>query len=203
MNTLKRIRVGLRFGLFGLALVAQGCGYGWSDRGNPWAKDGVSSVYVRAIINNSPHAGVEIPVMAALLKQFVQGKRIRMVNSEAEADSVLQGTISDFHSDISASNQVPAVAQPNDTTVQALSDQIIATEYRASATVSVVLTRKRDGKSLWAQSFSRGKTYPAGNRYGLIGTTSELIDASQERLALNDISDFIASDIYDTMLEAF
>ena len=84
-----------------------------------------------------------------------------------------------------------------------LEDYVIATDYTASASIIVNLTRKVDGKVLWSQTLNRSKSYPGNNRYGLQGTTSVLINSSQEQFALIEIARFLASDAYENMLEAF
>lgn len=161
----------------------------------------MKTLYIQSLVNNTLRSGIEIPMTSAIVREFVRGGRIKLVSRESEADAVLSGQIDSFGSDQLNHATAPQVAN-NDLTAQAIPNQLIASEYIARANITVNLTRK-DGKGLWAQAFGRPKVYPAGNLYGLQGTTSALRDASFEQFALADIAAFIASDIYDTMMEAF
>ncbi|MBI3543960.1 MAG: hypothetical protein HY075_11875 [Deltaproteobacteria bacterium] len=184
-----------------LALSSSACGYGFRSKSNPWANRGVRKVYIPMLINNSLKAGIEVPFTSAFVKEFSRGNRLRVVTDESDADARVVGTITSFDSEINSFTSVPQLA-PNDVGAQALSDMVVASEYVAKANIQVQLVAK-GGAVLWMQVFNRPKIYPAGNRFGLQGSTSALINASQEALALDNIAGFIASDVYDTMLEAF
>jgi hypothetical protein len=182
-----------------VALASAGCGYGFRGRKNPWAAKGVTRVYIPMMINNSLRNGVEVVFTSAFVKEFARGGAFKIVSDEKQADAVVQGTINTFSSAINSLSSVSSLSQ--DPQAQSLSDMVLAAEYVANASVTVQLVKK--GAVLWTQSFNRPKIYPAGNRFGLQGDTSALINSSQEAIALRDISTFIASDTYDTMLEAF
>ena len=185
-----------------LAIMSSGCGYSFSGLKNPWAAKGIKTVYIRMVINNSLKAGIEIPFTTALAKEFERGGKVRVVSDEKDADGIVIGLIGSFASIINPSGVTSVASLSNSPDAQALSDMLIASEYIAMANITVSL-QKRDGPVLWSQTFSRPKVYPAGNRFGLQGTTSALIDASQEQLSLVEIAGFMAGDVYDTMFEAF
>ncbi|MBI3557655.1 MAG: LptE family protein, partial [Deltaproteobacteria bacterium] len=165
---------------------------------NPWVAKCVKTVYIQVMTNNSLKAGIEIPFTTALAKEFESGGKVRVVGDEKEADAIVKGTIASFTSEFNPSGLTSVSSISNSLDAQALSDMVVASEYIATANITVQLI-KRDGPVLWTQTFSRPKVYPAGNRFGLQGTTSALIDAPVEQLALVDIAGFIASDVHDTM----
>ncbi len=183
-------------------LAVGGCGYGFSGTKNPWAAKGIKTVYIQMMTNNSLQAGIEIPFTTALTQEFERGGKVRVISDENAADAVVKGTISSFSSVINPSGLTSVASITTDPAAQALSDMVIASEYIANASIEIQLVKK-GGIVVWSQSFNRPKVYPAGNRFGLPGTTSSLINASMEQLALVDIAGFIASDVYDTMFEAF
>lgn len=183
-----------------VSLAASGCGYGFRGRQNPWTAQGMRSVYVRMLTNNTLRSGLEVPFTSGIVREFARGRRINLVSDEKDADGYILGSIDVFESRVNSFSSVTGITK--DPLARGLEEQVIASEYVANAAVTVTLISKTGGL-LWSQQFTRSKIYPAGNRFGLQGTTSALINSSLEQLALNDIIQFIASDVYDTMLEAF
>lgn len=186
--------------VFAFSLLASGCGYGWRGKDNPWAAKGIHKIYIRVVDNNTLRAGVEIPFTSALVKEFERGGKFKVVSDESDADAFVISTVGSFGSTIGPMTSVASLTM--DPEAQGLSDMLVASEYVAQANITVSLVDK-EKKVLWVQQFGRPKVYPAGNRFGLPGTTSALINASQEQMALQEIVLFIASDVYDTMVEAF
>jgi curli biogenesis system outer membrane secretion channel CsgG len=194
-----------QFGLAALlvfSIFAANCGYQWQGVGNPWARQGVERIYVETLSNETLRTGVESLFTGALLKEIARGKRLRLVNNIKDADAILSGSVITVESAINSSTTVPAIAN-KDLDATALDTVVIAADYSAYASVNVQLLRRKDSKVLWSQSFSRSRIYPSGNRFGLPGTTSVLINSSQEQIALTEIAQFIASDAHDMLLEAF
>lgn len=184
-----------------VAAMVSGCGYSWQGINNPWRAHGVERIYVRTLTNNTLIAGAEVPFTSALVKQFVQGKRLLLVGREEDADAVLLGTLLQAESRINTDTTVSQISRATET--RGFSEMVIASDYVAVATIDVQLVRRRDKRMLWNQSFSGSKIYPGNNRFGVQGSTSSLINSSQEAMALSDLSVLLASDAYDTMLEAF
>lgn len=181
---------------------AVGCGYSWQNTGNPWAKkDQVRKVFVRTLVNNTLKAGVEVPFTSALVREFARGQRVQLVADEGDADGYLEGEVTDVSSKINSELTVTQLSRSEE--AKALSDMVIASDYVTNATINIRLVKKGTGRMLWSQTFSRSKVYPGNNRFGLEGTTSSLINASQEALAVGEIAQFLASDAHDTLLEAF
>lgn len=184
-----------------LAFVVCGCGYKFQGASNPWKDAGIQKVYIDIMTNNSMRTGVENLFTSAFVKVFSRGNRVQIVTSKSEADAVVEGVIGSVGASVLSATTVPQITK--DPTAAQLSDIAIASEYNASATLTITLTRTRDQKALWNKTFSGNKIYPGNIRFGFPGTTSVLINDSQQQLALAEIANSIASDTYDFMFEAF
>ncbi|MEW6056540.1 MAG: LPS assembly lipoprotein LptE [Bdellovibrionota bacterium] len=199
MNQIQRIS--FSFALLGFLLSSSGCGYTWRNKSNPWKAQKVERVYIKAMINNTLRSGLEVPFTSALIREFSRGPKVRIASNEENSDAVIESSLDAVGSSIGPTTTVDRLSQ--DPAARAFNDYVIASEYSASATITVSLVRKQDKRVLWTRAFSESKTYPANNRFGLVGSTSALINSSQEQLALNEIAQVLASDAYDTMFEAF
>ena len=124
-----------------------------------------------------------------------------MVGAKSSSDAVVSGTLTSI-----TTSPGPAVAVTTLSTskkAKGLDEYQVASQYQVDAAVTVRLVRTRDGVLLWSQSFNRSKLYPASTRFAAEGNTSVLINQSQDRIALEEIAQFLASEVTDTMLEAF
>lgn len=184
-----------------LVCVLAGCGYSFQGKTHPWTTDGLNKVYVDVMSNNSLRAGTEVAFTSAFVKYFSRGNKLKVVQKESDADLIVRASVDSIANNISSSTTVPQLTE--DPAAKVLDDYVVATEYSASAAVSVSFIRRRDSVTLMSQSFSRSKIYPANNRFGKPGTTSVLINDSQASMALSEIANGIAGDAYDSMLEAF
>jgi hypothetical protein len=182
-------------------LQLAGCGYQWQRKSTAWSAKGVHRVFVRTLVNNTLISGIEVPFSSALLREFARGERIGLVTDEKLADAYVTGTVDAVVSQPNSQTTVDVIS--NQPAAKSLTDFVIASDYLVTAGVTVRLVRTGSGEVLWTQAFSQAKIYPGGNRFGQEGSTSSLINSSQEHLAVNDIAQIIASDAYDTMLEAF
>jgi hypothetical protein len=182
-------------------LQLAGCGYQWQRKSTAWSNRGVHRVFVRSLLNNTLISGVEVPFSSALLREFARGERIGLVTDENAADALVTGIVNVVSSQPNSQTTVDVIS--NQPAAKSLTDFVIASDYLVTATVTVRLERPKTGEVLWTQTFTQAKIYPGGNRFGQEGSTSSLINSSQEQLALSDIAQIIASDAYDTMLEAF
>ncbi len=189
------------FVIFLFFLFPFGCGYHWQQKINPWKNRGIEKVYVEILKNNSLKAGAEVPFTSALVKMFSRGNKVRVVSEPTAADAIVQGAIDSISSSIGPRSTVPTLT--TDPQAATISDMLVATEYQVSAALTVTLVDQKSKSVLWSQGFSGNKFYPGNNRFGLVGNTSALINDSQQQLALQDIAQILASDVYDTMLEVF
>jgi hypothetical protein len=185
-----------------LTVVFSRCGYHFRGSDNPWKDEGIEKVYIRNVDNNTLTVGLDAMVRSATTRELSRGKRFIVVNSKDAADGFIDAVITDASSAINTATTVAAIAPKNPTAAN-LGDFVIASDYRANLAVVYTLVRKRDQKLLFSQSFSDNRLYQGGNNYGLKGSTSSLMNQSQERISLEELTTRLASDMQDTMLEAF
>jgi hypothetical protein len=179
-----------------------GCGYSFQGASSHWKAQGINRVFVRMLTNDTLHAGVEVTFTSALIKEFARNQRFRVVEDEKNADATIEGSVTSAEAIINSANGVTALSN-NDPAAAILGDVNVATEYRATGSISVQLVRREPKSVVWTQSFYGEKIYQGNNRFGLSGTTSSLINASDQQLALNEVATQVASDAADTMLEGF
>ncbi|HSB03646.1 MAG TPA: LPS assembly lipoprotein LptE [Thermodesulfobacteriota bacterium] len=116
--------------LFCLILVG-GCGYQLSGK-ETHAPPGVNSISIPTLINQTLEPGIEIPFTQAFLREFIQDKRVKVVDRR-EADSVLEGIIKSF-SIFSVSYDKSGYAL----------------EYQTVAVIDITL-KKKSGEILWKE----------------------------------------------------
>ena len=192
----------MKFLIIFLFSFFSGCGYHFRGSDNPWKADGIEKVYIRNVDNNTMTVGLDAMVRSATHRELSRGKRFVVVTSKEDADGFIDAVISEAHSAINTTTTVSAIA-PKNSTAANLGDFVIASDYRANLSVVYTLVRKRDQKLLFSKSFSDNRLYQGGNNYGLKGSTSSLMNQSQERISLEELTARLASDMQDTMLEAF
>ena len=56
----------------------------------------IKNIYIRPIVNNTSQYGLEEKLTLAVVDEFVRDGRLKVVNSEAEADGVVVGEISKY-----------------------------------------------------------------------------------------------------------
>ena len=113
-------------------LLLVGCGYQLTGT-KTHLPPGVTSIAIPTFVNQTFEPGVEIQFTRAFLNDFIQDRRVKLVD-KAQADSVLEGTIKSFSITSSAYNA-----------------QGFVLEYQATVVVDLTL-RGRDGEILWKEN---------------------------------------------------
>lgn len=183
-----------------VSLLLAACGYQFSGRSNPYARQNVYSVYVDSFVNSSGHAGLDNMMRSAVVRELLRNQRLRVVSNMDEADAVLTGTVSEGLSRGSSEQTIEAVSKS--AVGLGLSDVVVYSQYSATLGVSVMLTSKKS-ETLFTQSYSRSKAYPSAVQYGPAGNTTSLINDSQEKLAFQDLAKSLALDVYDGIFDRF
>jgi len=116
---------------------------------------GLSSVAIPTFKNATYEPGIEIQFTQAFLREFIQDRRVKVVD-RAQADSVLEGSITDF--------KLYSVAyDPSG----------LALEYQTTVVLDVTL-KDRDGKVLWEQkNFSETTWFRASSGSALVNETNK------------------------------
>ena len=80
-----------------------GCGYRLAGRDNPLL-DGINTIAIPYFKNDSFEAGAEALFTRAFADEFIQSKRLQVVNIDA-ADVILRGTIKTVREEIISYNK--------------------------------------------------------------------------------------------------
>ncbi len=112
-------------------ILLWGCGYQLAGK-ETHLPPGVNSVTIPTLINKTLEPGIEVPFTQAFLKEFIQDRRVKVVD-RADADSILEGTIKSFYL-ISVSYDQSGRAS----------------EYQTAVVMDITL-KKRTGEVLWAE----------------------------------------------------
>ncbi|HVP78117.1 MAG TPA: LPS assembly lipoprotein LptE [Thermodesulfobacteriota bacterium] len=107
------------------------CGYQMAGK-ETHVPPGLSSVAIPTFKNGTLEPGIEIQFTQAFLREFILDRRVKVVD-RAQADSVLEGSITDFR-------LYPVAYDPSG----------LALEYQTTVVLNVTL-KHRDGKVLWEQ----------------------------------------------------
>jgi len=71
-----------------------GCGYQMVGK-ETHVPSGLNSVAIPTFVNQTFEPGIEVPFTQAFLREFIQDRRVRILN-RSEADSILEGVIKSF-----------------------------------------------------------------------------------------------------------
>jgi outer membrane lipopolysaccharide assembly protein LptE/RlpB len=113
-----------------MVLIAA-CGYRMVGK-ETHVPPGLNSVAIPTFKNRTYEPGIEVAFTQAFLKEFILDRRVNVV-SQAQADSILEGTITDF--------RMYSVSYDRSGLVL---------EYQTTVTLDLTL-RDRTGKALWEQ----------------------------------------------------
>jgi len=120
-------------GLFSLICVALllGCGYQMVGK-ETHVPPGLNSVAIPTFINQTFEPGIEVPFTQAFLKEFIQDRRVKVVDRK-EADSLLEGVIKSF--------EIYSVSYDRSGFAQ---------EYQTNVVMDLTL-KKQTGEILWRE----------------------------------------------------
>lgn len=145
-----------------LALALSGCGYGLQGSGSVLPED-VKNVYIPRVENDSTESGLGIVMTEALQDRFNRFGAVKVVESLAEADAVLNARIKDVKQTTSS------VSSGTDVVLQQDSTMIIAVDLR-----------RVNGMVLWQN--------PALTVTRTFGTTQDVVVTSSPGFASGSIS---------------
>lgn len=193
------------------------CGYSFQGTRNPLLdSEGIRTIYVKPLRNDTYKAGAGILVYNQVLKTIAAGGRVRLVSNPELADAVLEGVVQ------SAAYRPTNVSRASDlfpqvgsnlipTPVISLESSLVAFEYVASMSCSFRLVKSREGSPktskrgavLWSAGFAKSAPFPANNQLGIFGNTSPLINESEFDRALLDVAQVMSRDVHEAMLAMF
>lgn len=205
-----RIKFDLLPGFLGiLAVPFFGCSYTLQTSKNAvLEQEGISKIYIEPIKNETFVAGVENRVYNELVKVILSNRLVKIVPRQELADATLSGTVTQaaFVSDATTSTDS---LQPLG---EGESDVVVATQYQASLLCSFQLKKndtlnskkpQKGIRTVWGNTFSRKKIFPANTQLGVLGTTSAIINASEFDRALGDLAESMMGDVHESLLAMF
>lgn len=115
--------------IFLISISIYSCGYKLSGTTTN-IPPGISSIAIPTFINKTFEPGIEIPFTRAFLKEFIEDRRVRVVDRN-RADSILEGIIKSF--------ELSSVSYDRSGFVM---------EYQTTIVMDIRL-RKRTGETIW------------------------------------------------------
>jgi len=196
--------------LLGLVAWTQGgCGYHLQTSRNPlFEAQGLRTVHVARVANDTFRPGAENVVYNAVLKRIAAGRKLQLVHSVEEADAVLTTRVVTAES-------VPAGGAetwreslgPAPGKIAVTTGGKIATAYFAQVVCNFELKRTHPESAkkalVWGGQIARGKPYSSAVQLDVPGTTTALINASELDRAIGDLATQIADDMHQAMLDLF
>ncbi len=199
-----------------VCFASSGCGYHFQgSRNELLEQQGIRSVYVKPMINNTFKTGVENMVYNALVKALILHQRVRLLPSQEGADAVIEGVVQS--SQFSAvgwasadrlaplSSNLPAGA--SQIQLSNLDSFSVATVFLAQLACEFSLNRMHlkpgEKRKIWSSAFSLNKPFPASNQLDVPGTTSALINESEFERALGELATGMMADVHESMLGMF
>lgn len=165
-------------GLGLLFLMAGGCGYQFSGKGEAFPKD-VRTVFVEPFINKSRDVGIEVEVTSALRSELHRRGELAVVDRPEEADATLSGVVRSVGSRVVSVNRKDEVLQ-----------------YEAAVVVDATFRRRNPDEILWrTQGFSLTELY-SGSRGAVVTSSS---DFKTRNLNTADVGQFTDIQLTETL----
>jgi DNA polymerase III delta subunit len=175
------------------ALLA-GCGYTLQNSHSEMLeKEGIRTIYVKPLINNTFKPGIENVVYNALIRTLLSHGRVKLAHNEADADAVLQGNVDSAAFTVAGLTTASALPPGISSTPGIdLQNTQVASVYSAYLSCDFTLVRRvvppGKRKVVWSAPFSRSLPFASANQLDVPGTTSALINESEFERALADMA---------------
>ncbi len=137
------------------AVLAAGCGYQFSGKGEGFPRD-VRTVFVEPFINRTKEVGIERQFLAILKSELHQKGQMKLVDSPEEADAVLSGVLRTFDSRVVGVNRHDEALQ-----------------YEMLLVLDMTLRRRAPDEVLWRTQGARFSDVYAGSRGAVVTTSSD------------------------------
>jgi hypothetical protein len=178
----------------GALLALSSCGYTLqTSRSQLVDKEGIRRIYVSPLVNNTYKVGVENIVYNELLRKLAQHRMVQLVQSQADADAVVDGIV--YNASYVESGRTN------------FGSRTIASQYRAILGVNFVLRRAKHepGKKMqiWSGSVAREGRFASAFQAGVRGETTALINESEFERTLGDLARGMMSEVHESMLAMF
>lgn len=180
-----------------ILIFNSGCAYKLSAESDTLPGD-VKIIQIPMFANDSPEVGAEVFFTNALKLEALRSKFVTLKNDEKSAEAVLQGRITsvDVIADESVIEAKNTKFMPTET--------VLATQYRVTVNVNLVLKRRDSSEVLWSGDFRQVSNYSAPQiTLPTINTANALYNQSAKRQTLDALSKEMMQAAFDRMLENF
>lgn len=180
-----------------ICFFLNGCAYKLSSNFQALPGD-VKIVHIPLFKNESTEVGIETFFTNALKQEALRSKFVELRNEAFNSEAILQGKI------------VGVEAVADESVIEAKNTQflptetVIATQYRVTAIIELVLYRKETMAVLWRGNFTQTGTYSAPQiTLPVINTANSLYNQSAKRQTLDALSKDMMQAAFDRMVENF
>ena len=158
----------------------------------------VKIVQIPMFKNDSSEVGAETFFTNSLKTEAIRAKFVDLKNEQNQAQAVLQGRISQI--DVIADESVTEAKN----TPYLPTETVLATQYRVTVSVELVLTENTTNKVLWRGDFKQTKSYSAPQiTLPVINTSNSLYNESAKRQTLSALAKEMMQAAFDRMVENF
>lgn len=186
-----------------LLIFCMGCGYSvHQSKKSHLLAMGLNTIYIEPFKNQTYYANVDTVVYNSIIKSLAS-QGVRLTKNKKNAQAVLIGTIT-------RADYKPAATTTSSgllPTGQGRSDILVASTYDAILSCYFALNRTQPKPKqpigVWNSNYSRGRSFSAGTRLGVLGTTSALINDSEFEKAVGIMAESMAKDVHLALTSLF
>lgn len=180
-----------------IQFLGSGCAYKLSSQTSTLPGQ-VKVIQIPLFKNNSNEVGAETYFTNSLKTEAIRSKIVQVKNEESDVEAVLQGHIRD----ISIIADESVIEAKNTTYLP--TENVLATQYRVTATVLLELKRRNSTELLYSGQFVQTMNYSAPQiTLPVINTANSLYNESAKRQTLDAISKELMQAAFDRMVEDF
>lgn len=158
----------------------------------------VKSIQIPLFKNDSVEAGAETYFTNSLKAEALRSKFVQLKNDESAVEGILQGRL--LNVDVVADESV--IEAKN--TLYLPTETVIATQYKVTVGVELILKRKGSSAILWRGNFTQARNFSAPQiTLPVINTANSLYNESAKRQTLDALSKEMMQAAFDRMVENF
>jgi len=183
--------------IFFLIMSVSGCAYKLSSK-TIFLPGKVKSLQIPLFRNDSSEVGAETYFTNSMKTEALRSQFVSIKNEEGQAEGVLQGRVTsvDVLADESIIEAKNTVYMPTET--------VLATQYRVTVGIELILRRANTSTVLWRGNFVQTKSYSAPQiTLPVVNTANSLYNESAKRQTLSDLSKEMMQAAFDRMVEDF
>jgi outer membrane lipopolysaccharide assembly protein LptE/RlpB len=168
----------MRFLIWFALFFLVGCGYHLPESSDIWLGGDERVLYVQLFENETVEPYLENFITEALVEEFSRSRLVELTEDPESADLQLTGQVTRFKSSVLAYSSTDDI-----------------TDYRATMSAKVKLTKVNSDETVWKTSLSKSEEYQA--------EVDKNFQLEGERIAAREVSKRLAEDIYARLMNNF